>query len=143
MMESTPNRYRRLTRKIIKRTMTSSPKLPGQMNQPPPLEYPATRQPDDPTVATHAARRVNSFATRLLLENFFRRIVTFVPPKMVEGKQPLDFLNHRSNRVGGNLSCYRTWIRHNGTSVRPLQTRKSRWCIKLLCSTYFVFRAVL
>jgi hypothetical protein len=32
-----------------------SPKEPGQMNHPPPLEYPATRHPERPSVAMDTA----------------------------------------------------------------------------------------
>ena len=47
-----------------------SPTLPGQTNQPPPLEYPATKHPDNPKVTEHAASGIISLANKLKLEGF-------------------------------------------------------------------------
>jgi hypothetical protein len=60
-MMTLPRSYRRLIRKTTRKTITRSPREPGQTNQPPPLEYPATKHPESPKVATDAANSLANF----------------------------------------------------------------------------------
>ena len=60
-MTTLSGNYRRLIRKTIIKTITRSPSEPGQINQPPPLEYPATKHPESPKVATDVANRAANF----------------------------------------------------------------------------------
>jgi hypothetical protein len=63
-----PRGYRRLTRKTTNKTIPISPRLPGQINQPPPLEYPATKHPESPEVATDAVKSTDNLLNKVRLE---------------------------------------------------------------------------
>jgi hypothetical protein len=102
------SRYRRLIRKTMTKTMMRSPREPGQRNQPPPLEYPATKHPDSPRVATAAATIAADFVNRVDLGGKLCRLGTSNSstgsPDTLD--HVLDFRNQRADRVGHSLSCY-------------------------------------
>jgi hypothetical protein len=68
--------YRRLIKKTTTKTMMRSPREPGHRNQPPPLEYPATRHPDSPRVAPDAATIA---ANRVSTVDLGRTLFDFAP----------------------------------------------------------------
>jgi len=103
------SRYRRLIRKTISTTIRRSPREPGQTNQPPPLEYPATRHPESPKVATEAANMIANFAKRVDVESTLCRFRTSNSVTLSQRTldHVLDFRNHRADGVGYGLSRYR------------------------------------
>jgi hypothetical protein len=103
-----PKRYRCLMRKTISKTIARSPRPPGQRNQPPRLEYPATKHPESPNVATHAANSVANFANRVNPGRTLCRFRTSTPPLSAQATLDyvLEFRNQRTDRVGDGLSCY-------------------------------------
>src|SRR5258705_8422508 len=102
------SRYRRLIRKTINKTITRSPREPGQTNEPPPLEYSATRHPESPKVATDAANKAANFAKRVDVESTLRRFRTSNSSLCHKATldHVLDFRNQRADGVGYGLSRY-------------------------------------
>ena len=122
-------RYRRLTKKTTIKTMIRRPKEPGQTNQPPPLEYPATKHPDSPRVtpdaATSAASRVSKDGLKQTLCRFSLRTPSrsYAPARL---RSELQKPESRSDSLQYFVPLQQG-IRHACTSDKRPQTRKLSW----------------